>query len=296
VYSLPQIAVSVDELAWLVAFFREHFTCDTLSAAHRRWVAGDRPQRPFLALTFDDGQLDNFLHAYPVLQRAGVPATFFLPVDAVDRNQPLWHDRLAFAARQLLSRDRPAALRLLAELSGTGPGDDRALAAAAVARSKSLAEAARLSFVERIEQAAGGGSRPGWDGMMSWAQVRALAAAGHEIGSHTLSHPLLSRVDDLQLEREVAGSKARIDAALGAPCQSFCYPNGDCDDRVVSAVSRAGYRVAVVTAWGPNASGADPLRLTRCDLQGRTSRDAAGGLSAQRVAFRLSPIFAGLRR
>jgi peptidoglycan/xylan/chitin deacetylase (PgdA/CDA1 family) len=294
-YPLPQLAVTPDELAWLVAFFQEHFTCDTLSGAHRRFAAGEAPERPLLAVTFDDAQLDNHLHARPVLDRAGLRATFFAPVDAVREDAPLWHDRLAFSLLRLLSRERAEALRLLAGL-GVGPrGADRELARAAVTRAKTLPEPARAELVARAARAAGDW-RPPWDGSMRWAQLRELAAAGHEIGSHTLSHPLLTRVGGEQLEREVAGSKAILERELGVACEAFCYPNGDCDDRVVEAVRRAGYRVAVVTAWGPNGPGADPLRLTRCDLQGETSRDAAGRLSAARLALRVSPMFARLHR
>ncbi|MCM2333592.1 MAG: hypothetical protein NDI82_06560, partial [Anaeromyxobacteraceae bacterium] len=68
-YPLPQLAVSVEELAWLVAWLGRHFTCATLSEAWARFAAGDRPARPLRAITVDDGQLDNFLHARPVLER-----------------------------------------------------------------------------------------------------------------------------------------------------------------------------------------------------------------------------------
>jgi peptidoglycan/xylan/chitin deacetylase (PgdA/CDA1 family) len=130
---------------------------------------------------------------------------------------------------------------------------------------------------------------------MNWEQLRDLAGRGHEVGSHSLSHPLLPTVGDAELERESAGSRARLEAQLGVSCESFCYPNGDCDGRVVAAVRRAGYARAVTTAWGPNTAGADPLRLTRCDLQGTHARDRSGALSAPRLAFRLSPHFPGPR-
>ena len=295
-YALGQIAVGVGEFAWLVSFLQEHFTCDTLSSAFRRWSDGERPARPLLAITFDDGQLDNFVHALPVLDHAGVRATFFVPVEAVDRNEPLWHDRLAFATHRLLTLDRAAALRLLVDVGAEGVGGDLSLAAKVVARAKHLAEADRFDLITRVEQATGGTGRPAWDGMMSWVQLRGLAAAGHEIGSHSLTHPLLPGVGTPQLDREVAGSRERIRTELGIPCESFCYPNGDCDDRVVDAVRRAGYRQAVVTAWGPNQHCVDPFRLTRCDLQGPTSRDRFGHLSAERLALRLSPLFARFRR
>jgi len=295
-YPLGQIAVSVPEFAWMLAFLREHFTCETLAVACRRWAVGDRPGRPLLALTFDDGQLDNFVHARPVLEEARLPATFFVPVEAVDRNEPLWHDRLAYAVRRALVADHPAALQLLASVGMPPGGDDRALAAASVARSKALGERERRALVEAAERLAGGPARPAWDGMMSWEQLRALAAAGHEIGSHSLSHPLLTGVEAARLEQEVAGSRHRIRNELGVPCESFCYPNGTHDERVVETVRRAGYRQAVVTAWGPNRRGADLFRLTRCDLQGRTSRDRAGRLSAERLALRLSFWFARVQR
>ena len=295
-YPLGQIAVSTEELAWMVALLQEHFTCETLSSAFHRWSRGERPSRPLLAVTFDDGQVDNFVHALPVLDNAGVKATFFVPVEAVDRDEPLWHDRLAFGVRRLLAVDRAGALRILAGLGLKGETAAGVLAARAVARAKHLPDDERSALVERVEHAAGGAERPAWDGMMSWTQLRKLAASGHEIGSHSLTHPLLTLLDQGRLEHEVAGSRERIEAELGLPCESFCYPNGDCDERVVDAVRRAGYRRAVVTAWGPNRRGVDPFRLTRCDLQGRTSRDRRGRLSEERLALRLSPWFARYRR
>lgn len=294
-YPLPQIAVTPEELAWIVAFLRAHFTCDTLAGAHRRWREGERPARPLLALTFDDGQLDNFVHARPVLDAAGVKATFFVPVEAIDQGTPLWHDRLGFGMMRLLAADPPAARRLLGEV-GVVPGPDaRATAAAAVAGSKRLREEARRALAERVAEAVPGDPRPAWDGMMGWDQLRTLAQGGHEIGSHSVTHALLPGLDAVALEREAAGSRARIRAELGVACESFCYPNGDHDARVVEAVRRAGYRQAVLTAWGPNAAGADPLRLTRCDLQGRTVRDGVGRLSEEVLALRLSPAYARVR-
>jgi peptidoglycan/xylan/chitin deacetylase (PgdA/CDA1 family) len=291
-YPLPEIAVTVEELAWFVGFFREHYSCGTLAETHARWVAGQRPARPLLAITFDDGQLDNLEHAVPVLERAGLRATFFAPLDAVDGNAPLWHDRLGYAAGQLLRRDRGRALRLFAKLGPTVEDDHRHLLAT-MERTKRLAPEARLAFVAQVEAALGEPPRPAWDGLMSWDQLRGLAGAGHEVGSHSFSHAILPLVDDAQLEREVAGSRRRLEAELGRPCESFCYPNGDCDDRVAEAVRRAGYRRAVTTTWGANGPEADAVRLRRCDMQGARARTRGGALSPARLAMRLHPRFPG---
>jgi peptidoglycan/xylan/chitin deacetylase (PgdA/CDA1 family) len=290
-YPLPQLAVSVGEFAWFAAFFARHYTCGSLADVHRRWLDGERPARPFLALTFDDGQLDNFRNALPALRRQGLKATFFVPADAIDSGEPLWHDRLGHAARRLLERDRTRALELFA-LVGTERGDsDRYRVRSTVSQAKRLSTTDRLEFVACVEKAAGEPQRPSWDGFMSWEQLRSLVRDGHEIGSHSASHPILPPVDDAQLQRESLGSRTRIEAQLEASCESFCYPNGDCDARVVDAIRRAGYRRAVTTAWGPNALGGDPLQLTRCDLQGAHARSRSGRLSAERLALRLSRHF-----
>jgi peptidoglycan/xylan/chitin deacetylase (PgdA/CDA1 family) len=288
-YPLREIAVSVNEFRWFVECFARSYTCGTLGAVHRRWLEGERPRRPFLAVTFDDGQLDGFEHARPVLEAAGVPGSFFVPVDGVERNELLWHDRMAYTAARLLASDREVAVRLL----GVDGDDDHALLLAALERAKGLTPGGRLDLVARMEKAASGSARPGWDGLMGWDQLRALARGGHEVGSHSQSHPILTLVDDAQLELEVRASRERLEAELGVPCETFCYPNGDCDDRVVAAVRSAGYLRAVTTRWGPNAAGADPFRLTRCDIEGQRFRDRAGELSEARLALRLSPHFPG---
>jgi peptidoglycan/xylan/chitin deacetylase (PgdA/CDA1 family) len=294
-YPIVPIAVSDVEFAWLVDHFRRNYTCGTLAEIHRRWATGEEPGLPFLAITFDDGQRDNHDHAAPVLDGAGMKASFFVPVDGVDGNTALWHDQFGFAARWLLANDRPRAIRLLDEVGISDGVDDDSLVLAALEGSKRLPPAARLGLAERLAAAAGS-PRPEWDGMMSWDHLRDLARRGHEVGSHSMTHAILTQVDASQLEHEVRGSRNRIESELGVPCESFCYPNGDCDERVAEAVRKAGYRRAVTTAWGTNSPGADPFRLRRCDAPSARIRDRHGRLSEARLAFRMSHLFPGPRQ
>ena len=269
-YPFPNLAVTPEELDWLLATLSLRYTLGPLAELHARHLAGERPAQPFAAITFDDGQLDNYEHALPVLARHGVRASFFVPVDAIDRSEPLWHDRLGFAALALRRAGR----------IGTSPGE---LASSAKRRSPAEREALVRSMVERAVAPA-----PAWAGMMSWRQVRALASAGHEIGSHSMSHPLLPQCDARTLRDEVGRSKARIEEELGAPVESFCYPDGDWDRCVAEAVRAAGYRRAVDTRWGSNAPAAPALALRRCDVDARRLRDRRGRCSSALLAFRLS--------
>jgi peptidoglycan/xylan/chitin deacetylase (PgdA/CDA1 family) len=88
---------------------------------------------------------------------------------------------------------------------------------------------------------------------MSWDQLGGLADEGWEIGSHTVTHPHLTRLDDDALRRELSESRATVEERLGRPCPTIAYPYGDHDERVVAAAGAAGYA----------AAGTLPARLPR---------------------------------
>lgn len=289
-YPLTSIAVGVDEFTWFVEYFSRHFTVDTFANAARRWEQGERPARPFLAITFDDGQRDNALHAAPVLERFGLRGSFYVPVQALEDNETLWHDRLGYAAAKLLRTDHVAAAQVLFELGVADRGNVAATVQDLVERAKALEPHRRDAFVAAAERAAGGNARPAWDGMMTWDQLRTLVQRGHEVGSHSMSHALLPQLDDAALTYEVAQSRRVLEDRLGCPVETFCYPNGDVDARVLRAVKAAGYARALTTRWGPNKPGTSPYHVARCDIQGATSRTRKGVLSESRLALRLSPL------
>ncbi len=89
-----------------------------------------------------------------------------------------------------------------------------------------------------------GGPHAGELTPMSWAELRALAEEGWEIGSHTGSHPHLTQIDEDQLADELQRSKLACEEHLQRPCTSLAYPYGDVDRRVVAATARAGYDTA----------------------------------------------------
>jgi peptidoglycan/xylan/chitin deacetylase (PgdA/CDA1 family) len=77
---------------------------------------------------------------------------------------------------------------------------------------------------------------------LSWEELRELADAGWEVGSHARTHRRLTALDDAELARELAVSKEECQLHLGRPCYSVAYPFGDVDRRVAGAAASAGYR------------------------------------------------------
>ena len=295
----PSIAVTPEELAWFLERFSQHFRCMSLREA----LAAPSPgagELPPLAVTFDDGALDNLEYAAPVLRRAGVSATFFIVAQNAESGRLLWPERVVYGLSALLHQpdgvaraDRLAAAH---ELERPKDGDARAQARALVGHLKGISTEQVDAFVDDLEEEVAPPKRAGWEGMMSFEQIRSLRDAGHEIGSHSLTHPIMTNCTDERLTRECVESKRLLEDALASQVDSFCYPNGDHDARVVRAVRDAGFTHAVTTDWGTNSLGADPWTLKRSDIQSHTSRSQDGALSASRLAWRLSALHPGAHR
>jgi peptidoglycan/xylan/chitin deacetylase (PgdA/CDA1 family) len=107
--------------------------------------------------------------------------------------------------------------------------------------------------------------------------VKRLIDAGWEIGSHTVSHPDLTKVGADELRFELVESRKRIKSEYGQDADFFCYPAGRYDDTVVAAVERAGYRGATTTVDGVAGPGA-PFELKRIRIDGG---DGVDGFAAK---------------
>lgn len=293
VYPYPGLVVTPGELDAFLSYFAAHFDCGPLRAQHERHLRNEQPARPLLALTFDDGQHDNFLYARPLLERHAMKASFFVPVAALERRELLWHDRLGFAILALLRRP-DGRKRVAHALGGCGlsDGGSGSLAEIVVGQSKRLPLGQRLRLVEALVEASGAAA-PEFARLMSFEELAALAAEGHEIGSHSMTHCLMPECDDGALAYELSESRRILQEKLHRPVDSFCYPNGDCDARSAGAAAAAGYLRAVTTDWGLNGPAADRFRLRRCDMDAAPVSGSNGVLPAL-LAFRMSGLYPGL--
>jgi peptidoglycan/xylan/chitin deacetylase (PgdA/CDA1 family) len=79
---------------------------------------------------------------------------------------------------------------------------------------------------------------------MCWDDLQRLIDQGWEVGSHTRTHPRLSRLDDDALRAELEGSRSELERHLSGTCESLAYPYGDVDERVVARARELGYRCA----------------------------------------------------
>ena len=99
--------------------------------------------------------------------------------------------------------------------------------------------------------------------MMDAAQVRDWLAAGHEIGSHTLTHPFLTRLSRAAAREEISASKKKLEDLFGRPIAHFCYPYGDWNPQIRDLVVESGYRTACTTDFGVNSADVSLFELKR---------------------------------
>ena len=108
---------------------------------------------------------------------------------------------------------------------------------------------------------------------MTPAEIKEISDNGIEIGSHTLSHPDLSKETIEQARTEIFNSKADLEKITGQTVVSFCYPSGKYNDAVVNEVKSAGYDFAVTTNAGTGKF-SDPLTLNRHRMNSDTNISA----------------------
>jgi len=122
----------------------------------------------------------------------------------------------------------------------------------------------------------GTGEIPAWDKgyytsektlMLSWEQVREMSDSGISFGSHTLSHPFLTRIPRKQAQKEIHLSKDIIEQQIGKPVTTFAYPSGNLDSEIKGIVKEAGYSAAVSTIPGYNSMHDDVHALKRNVIQ-----------------------------
>ncbi|HEX5477303.1 MAG TPA: polysaccharide deacetylase family protein [Burkholderiales bacterium] len=247
-------------LARALGYLKRNFRIVPLASLVQRMESGDDRLGRQLALTFDDGLRSNVEIAYPLLARLGLSATFFVCPQLVDEGRWLWNQE----ARQRLLRLPGGALAELARELGV-PAQVEAL----VQHLKGMPMPGRRALEGRLRDATPGftptaAEREALD-LASWAELRRLDPCVVDIGSHTLSHPILTSLSPVELQCEIAASRASLEARLGREVEFFAYPNGDTDAAVHAAVRRH-YRAAVTTAEGSASPACDLHLLPRLPL------------------------------
>lgn len=243
------------------ASIKSWFNVLPLDVAVLHLKSGTLPARA-ACITFDDGYADNHDVALPILQRHGLPATFFISPGFLDGGC-MWNDTVIEALR--FSPGISLDLGELGAYAIVTPGERAVAIGAIIGKIKYLPAPERLAAAQRIADVAQ--VNPPNNLMMTSAQVKALRCVGMQIGAHTMTHPILASLNDSDARTEIKGSKELLEHLLGERVGLFAYPNGkpgqDYLEHHVTMVKNLGFDAAVSTRPGVSSLGSDFFQLPR---------------------------------
>lgn len=212
------------------------------------------------ALTFDDGLKNHAQVVYPVLKKLGMPATFYVCPELMDRKRSIW----TWEVKSRLDRLSENSRQRFFELAGIN-GESQEI--------QEIVRWMKTIPVERREQIEKDicDCTPDFEftederhrfELMSWEELQNLDPSLITIGSHTSTHIDVPQAKPERLDRELAVSKQILESRLNRKIEHFAYPNGSFTLEVLPAVARY-YRTALVTQKGAVRRGDNLLALRR---------------------------------
>ncbi len=250
--------------------------------------------RPRVAITFDDGYVDNLTSAAPELAERGLSATVFVVSTPLRDGAEFWWDRIDRLVLQtpslpdelVLEAENGPARWLVPELDLNHGADGvqpiwRAWEAPLQDRQRLYLEVYNLLFAAAPDERRSLiGQLAAWAGSvadendppraMTTSELRDLAAVpGIEIGAHTQTHPRLADLPAALQEREIVGSRRALEDLLDKPVLSFAYPFGrrsDYTDATADLVRLASFDLACSSEGGLLTAGTNRLQLPRLQV------------------------------
>ena len=250
-----------------MAYLARNYKVLSLGEILRRMQNGSEIEPYTIAITFDDGYRDNLTHAHPILKKYQLPATLFVATGYIGSTEAMWNDQVSWAFKRTARKDFTFEVANQRSFLSLKSEKDRIRSLSAlleILKEASDSEKSRIVDYVVTEFDVEKQSCP--SRMLDWTELRQMVEEGWEVGSHTVNHVILTRVEPAAAIEELRRSKETLEMRLQRPIRSFAYPNGkqsDFDLTIKNLVRQAGYTIAVTTLDGLNDRSTDPFEMHR---------------------------------
>lgn len=241
-----------------------HYQLISLSEACTWLQSGRELKKDGLVVTCDDGYANIYDFALPIFIKYKIKPIAYLPTGLIDSGEKIWHDKIEFIVKN--SKQKFVDLKHLdIQMRLRNNLDKSDLAYLLMQKIKHLTPEEREAEIRTIASRMGILVKSDGNELLTWEQIDQLIKAGVEMGSHTVSHQILSVEALLSAETELQQSKMRIEAVTHSALVHFAYPDGKIKqiDPKIESMVRLIYRSAVTTEPGVNYPGCDLYRLKR---------------------------------
>ena len=258
IYIQPGMYVCQNVFEEQMQFLKENFSLVSFAELLYLWTQKTYdPSKRYCVVTFDDGWLDNYFYAYPVLRRHSISATIFLPTSFIGTPKWFWPDMISFLLRHYLKagvaekkRGSISSLWVLypwMKEFEKRPNEEKI--DLVIERWKTLPEDEVHHFIEntrRILEVELAEKRL----VLNWEEVREMSGNGISFGSHSANHRILTRIGVAEATEEIKNSLGMLTGKNINFIPVFCYPNGEYNGEIQELVKRSGYQAAVTTQFG----------------------------------------------
>jgi peptidoglycan/xylan/chitin deacetylase (PgdA/CDA1 family) len=254
----PGMIATPDSFRLHLDILSQHYRITSLSDWLKKANTGSPLPPKSIAITFDDGWLDNYQYAFDLLKEYNTAFTTFIVSDMVGTNDTFWPNHIGFlSSSEYIDRIADSSAgKWLSEIIASVPGNNnhREKLAQTIQILKQYDDKAIIDHIDAIRHETQI-PYPQTPSLMNWHQIMDMTQSGlAEIGCHTSSHRrLTSKLDSCVLQREIISSKEHIEQKLGSPIELFCYPNGDVSPQAEQLV-KENFLGAVTTNKGINSA------------------------------------------
>ena len=217
VNSRTNIAVFASEFEKQIALIRDRWNPVSLAEIRSACLENHSLPDYSVLVTFDDGFRNNVTLAGPILKKYEVPAVVFLTTGQIENKNLLWPQEIR---ERIIDGSVVPSQRKEREV----------VAETAIAACKKMSQKDRMAYLEELRKTTTLNFELPWKKelyeFMSWDEVCQIRQFGVDLGGHTVTHPILSSLNQESLRDELRLCKKKIESALGEVCFSFAYPNG----------------------------------------------------------------------
>lgn len=265
---------TAEELDQHIKFFKQHFDIISLKTLSEMLKSSSKLTSKYMCLTFDDGYIDNFSTALPILKANNVTASFFIATGLIGSDIVPWWDKIAF----LIKYHQPQRLRLKEWKDEVFYGGCEEQFIRNVLHAVKTCRLSAQKQIDLLEQELlhQNGYPPA--DFMGWHHLKELLDAGMELGAHSHNHDILTKLSEEELFYELSHSKALLETNLSEEISAFSYPVGNksaYNYKVIEGLMNTGYYLAFNFQQGINTHPADnPYDLHRFPIApGMTNDD-----------------------
>ena len=230
-------------------FLKEYFHVLSFSELLNIWKerVWDKEKR-YCVITFDDGWLDNYTNAYPILKKYNFPATIFLPTALIDTDKWFWPDKMSYMMHHYFNN------------SASKQEDSISLNKidSAIQKYKESSDKEIEDIIEKMSRELNI-KIPNERMLLNWKEIEEMSKHGISFGSHTCNHKILTKLSTTEIKKELKESLHTLEEKKINYVPAFCYPNGNYTHEISEQVKGAGYQAAVSTKFGYENGGSKDL-------------------------------------